>query len=71
MAKNVNNNIITRIKRKFNEPYIPHLVDSKLEHAMLELKNARNEVLKAKKRLYLSIFINFILILLLIYGINI
>ena len=59
MAKNVSdNNIIVTIKRHLDEPAMPYLADNKLDHAMYELKNAKQESLKIRNFLYLSLIIN-------------
>ena len=59
MAKNIEKSkVTTLIKRHLNEPSMPYIAENKLDHAMYELKNSRNEVLKLRNRMYLSIFIN-------------
>lgn len=61
MAKNNNNGTFVKIKRALNGPELPYLADSKLDHAMHELKRSRSEVKKLKLYLLASIIINVIL----------
>jgi hypothetical protein len=50
MAKNIKNpSVFVKMKRSMNEPYMPYIANSKLDHAMYELRNSQNKLLKLKK----------------------
>lgn len=71
MAKNVPPKIgtVVRIKRAWNSPDMPYVSNDKLDHAMYELRKSRLEVLSLKKRFYISLAINALLVLgAIIYG---
>jgi hypothetical protein len=63
MAKNVpeKQNAVIRIKRHLNEPHMPYISENKLDHAMYELRNAKQETLNFRNRLYVSIGLNLVL----------
>jgi hypothetical protein len=60
MAKNIPDKVsnIIKIKRHLNEPHMPYISENKLDHAMYELRLARQEVLKFRNYLYASCAIN-------------
>jgi len=65
MAKNIpdKQNAVIRIKRHLNEPHMPYISENKLDHAMYELRNAKQETLKIRNRLYASFALNLVLII--------
>lgn len=56
MAKNIPDKVsnIIKIKRHLNEPHMPYISENKLDHAMYELRIARQEVLRYRNFLYIS-----------------